>query len=144
MSMPLWLQPSLQKAECHYSGYFEAWRMVPTKDSPAEFSYGAGHIDPVKVVDPCLVYETFTEDYVDMLCNLGYDNATLRKILGVNFTCPTGVRKALQCGPRNSTYKATTSKSPDYNISVRALNERKSSEVIISGKINGRKMVSAE
>ncbi|KAL0436233.1 UNVERIFIED_CONTAM: Subtilisin-like protease SBT4.9 [Sesamum radiatum] len=33
---------------------FTAWRMVPTKDSLAEFSYGAGHIDPV-AVDPSLV-----------------------------------------------------------------------------------------
>ncbi|KAL0421166.1 UNVERIFIED_CONTAM: Subtilisin-like protease SBT4.3 [Sesamum latifolium] len=158
-----------------------AWRMDPTKDSLAEFSYGAGHIDPVKAVDPGLVYETFTEDYINMLCSLGYDTATPRKILGVNITCPTGLqitpkdlnypsmarrvttndstiitfsenftRTVTNVGLRNSTYKVTTSISPDYNISVkpdiltfRTLNERKSFEVIISGKITGE-MVSAE
>ncbi|KAL2253465.1 UNVERIFIED_CONTAM: Subtilisin-like protease SBT4.3 [Sesamum indicum] len=158
-----------------------AWRMDPTKDSLAEFSYGAGHIDPVKAVDPGLVYETFTEDYINMLCSLGYDTATLRKILGINSTCPTGVqitpkdlnypsmakrimtggstiitfsenftRTVTNVGLKNSTYKVTTSISPDYNISVkpdiltfRTLNERKSFEVIISGKISGE-MVSAE
>ncbi|KAK4429956.1 Subtilisin-like protease SBT4.3 [Sesamum alatum] len=158
-----------------------AWRMDLVKDSLAEFSYGTGHIDPVKAVDPGLVYETFTEDYIKMLCSLGYDTATLRKILGANSTCPTGVqiapkdlnypsmatriatngstiitysekftRTVTNVGLRNSTYRVTTSKSPDYNISVkpdiltfRMLNERKSFEVIIGGKING-KMVSAE
>ncbi|KAL0385714.1 UNVERIFIED_CONTAM: Subtilisin-like protease SBT4.3 [Sesamum radiatum] len=55
-----------------------AWRMDPTKDSLAEFSYGTGHIDPVKAVDPGLVYETFTEDYINLLCSLGYNTATLR------------------------------------------------------------------
>ncbi|KAK4402936.1 Subtilisin-like protease SBT4.3 [Sesamum angolense] len=158
-----------------------AWRMDPTKDSLAEFSYGAGHIDPVKAVDPGLVYETFTEDYINMLCSLGYDTATLRKILGVNSTCPTGMqitpkdlnypsmarrittndstvltfsenftRTVTNVGLGNSTYKVTTSTSPNYNISVkpdilsfRTLNERKSFEVIISGKITGE-MVSAE
>ncbi|KAL0385712.1 UNVERIFIED_CONTAM: Subtilisin-like protease SBT4.3 [Sesamum radiatum] len=159
-----------------------AWRMDSSKVSLAEFSYGAGHIDPVKAVDPGLVYETFTEDYINMLCSMGYATATLRRILGVNNTCPTGVqttpkdlnypsmvrrittngstiatfsekftRRVTNVGLGNSTYKVTTSKNPDYNISVKpniltfgALNERKSFEVIIIGKTNGWKMVSAE
>ncbi|KAK4402933.1 Subtilisin-like protease SBT4.2 [Sesamum angolense] len=156
--------------------------MDSSKVSLAEFSYGAGHIDPVKAVHPGLVYETFAEDYINMLCSMGYDNATLRRILGVNSTCPTGVqttpkdlnypsmtrrittngsviatfsekftRRVTNVGLENTTYKVTTSKSPDYNISVKPdiltfgpLNERKSFEVIISGKTNGWKMVSAE
>ncbi|KAI3467393.1 hypothetical protein Pfo_024056 [Paulownia fortunei] len=159
-----------------------AWKMDSSKDSLAEFSYGAGHIDPVKAVDPGLVYETSTEDYIKMLCSLGYDSAKLRKIFGVNTTCPTGVqttpkdlnypsmttrimstignksvtfsekftRTVTNVGLANSTYKVTTSKSPDYNITVKpsiltfgAANEKKSFEVIISGKTNFRKMVSA-
>ncbi|KAI3467392.1 hypothetical protein Pfo_024055 [Paulownia fortunei] len=158
-----------------------AWRMDSTKDSLAEFSYGAGHIDPVKAVDPGLVYETFPEDYIKMLCSLGYDSATLRKIFGGNTTCPAGVqttpkdlnypsmtsrimttngnksvtfsqkitRTVTNVGLGNSTYKVTTSTSPDYNITVKpnilafgAVNEKKSFEVIISGKTDG-KMVSA-
>ncbi|KAL0336311.1 UNVERIFIED_CONTAM: Subtilisin-like protease SBT4.3 [Sesamum radiatum] len=167
---------------CPHVAGAAAWRMDSSKVSLAEFSYGAGHIDPVKAVHPGLVYETFTEDYINMLCSMGYDNATLRRILGVNSTCPTGVqttpkdlnypsmtrrittngsaiatflekftRRVTNVGLENTTYKVTTSKSPDYNISVKpdiltfgALNERKSFEVIISGKTNGWKMVSAE
>ncbi|KAK6139307.1 hypothetical protein DH2020_026949 [Rehmannia glutinosa] len=159
-----------------------AWKMDPTNDSLAEFSYGAGHIDPVKAVDPGLVYETLLEDYIEMLCSLGYDNATLRKMFGVNATCPVGVqttpkdlnypsmtsrvmatqgsksitfsekftRTVTNVGVGNSTYKATTSKSPDYNIAVKpdiltfgAVNEKKSFDVIISGKIDYGEMVSA-
>ncbi|KAI3467391.1 hypothetical protein Pfo_024054 [Paulownia fortunei] len=160
-----------------------AWKMDASKDSLAEFSYGAGHIDPLKAVDPGLVYETFTEDYVKMLCSLGYDSAKLRKIFGENITCPAGVqtttpkdlnypsmtsrikttqgntsvtflekftRTVTNVGLGNSTYKVTTSTSPDYNITVKpnilafgAVNEKKSFEVIISGETNYGKMVSA-
>ncbi|KAI3467394.1 hypothetical protein Pfo_024057 [Paulownia fortunei] len=158
-----------------------AWKMDATTDPLAEFSYGVGHIDPVKAADPGLVYETSLEDYVKMLCGLGHDTAKLRKIFGVNSSCPTGVqatpknlnypsmtirvmttqgntsvtfsekftRTVTNVGLGNSTYKVTTSKSQDYNISVKpsiltfgALNEKKSFEVIISGETNGN-MVSA-
>ena len=30
----------------------------------AEFSYGAGHVDPIKATNPGLVYETLKEDYI--------------------------------------------------------------------------------
>ncbi|PIM97163.1 Cucumisin [Handroanthus impetiginosus] len=158
-----------------------AWRMDSKKDSRAEFSYGAGHIDPVKAADPGLVYETFLEDYVKLLCSLGYNTTKLRKILGGNISCPNGIqttpkdfnypaltshiatkgsisvnfsekftRTVTNVGLRNSTYKVTTSRSPDYNISVKpniltfgAVNEKKSFEVVISGKIKGE-IVSAE
>ncbi|KAK6139273.1 hypothetical protein DH2020_026985 [Rehmannia glutinosa] len=154
-----------------------AWKMDPTKDSLAEFSYGAGHIDPVKAVDPGLVYETFTDDYIKMFCGLGYDSAKLSKIFGVNITCSAGqhgrskdlnypsmtsyintsvtfseyfTRTVTNVGLANSTYKVTTSTSPDYNITVTpniltfgATNEKKSFDVIISGKINNGKMVSS-
>ncbi|KAK6160017.1 hypothetical protein DH2020_003398 [Rehmannia glutinosa] len=154
-----------------------AWKMDPTKDSLAEFSYGAGHIDPVKAVDPGLVYETFTDNYIKMFCGLGYDSAKLSKIFGVNITCSAGqhgrskdlnypsmtsyintsvtfseyfTRTVTNVGLANSTYKVTTSTRPDYNITVTpniltfgATNEKKSFDVIISGKINNGKMVSA-
>ncbi|KAK6139278.1 hypothetical protein DH2020_026979 [Rehmannia glutinosa] len=154
-----------------------AWKMDRTKDSLAEFSYGAGHIDPVKAVDPGLVYETFTDDYIKMFCGLGYDSAKLSKIFGVDITCPAGqhgrskdlnypsmtsyintsvtfsenfTRTVTNVGLANSTYKVTTSTSPDYNITVTpnvltfgATNEKKSFEVIISWKTNNGKLVSA-
>ncbi|CAA0834703.1 subtilase 4.13 [Striga hermonthica] len=64
--------------------------MDASKDRLAEFSYGAGYIDPVKAVDPGLVYETFTEDYISMFCGLGYDSTKVRRIFGGNASCPQG------------------------------------------------------
>ncbi|KAK6119012.1 hypothetical protein DH2020_047251 [Rehmannia glutinosa] len=159
-----------------------AWIMDSRKDPLAEFAYGAGQIDPVKAVDPGLVYETFTEDYIKLLCSLGYDSTKLKQIFGVNTTCPAGpqttpkdlnypsmtsqiktsggnknvtfsekfARTVTNVGPEKSTYKVTTSTSPEYNITVTpnvltfgATNEKKSFDVIISGKITNGKMVSA-
>lgn len=156
--------------------------MDATKDplALAEFSYGTGHIDPVRAADAGLVYETVAEDYVKMLGSVGYKPAKLGKIFGVKRSCLTRgritpkdlnypsmtacikangnkvvtfsekfTRVVTNVGLGNSTYKVTTTKSSDYIVSVEpstlafgAMNEKKSFEVVISGKTNA-KMVSA-
>ncbi|KAK4479767.1 hypothetical protein RD792_015302 [Penstemon davidsonii] len=125
-----------------------AWRMDVKHNQEAEFAYGSGHINPVKAADPGLVYETMEEDYVKMLCGLGSDTSTLRKIFGVNFNCSEKLkanpkdlnypsmtinlntfrksipfsekfpRTVTNVGHANSTYKAKTSVSSDYSINV--------------------------
>ncbi|GFP86156.1 cucumisin [Phtheirospermum japonicum] len=159
-----------------------AWKMDPKKDSLAEFSYGAGHIDPVKAVDPGLVYDTLLDDYAKMLCGLGYDAAKIRNIFGAIITCPVGPRTTpkdlnypsmtsriktsrgkksitfskkfrrtvTNVGPGKSRYTVTTSTSRYYNITVKpnvlrfqAVGQKRSFNVIISGKVNYGEMVSA-
>ncbi|KZV44979.1 Subtilase 4.13 isoform 2 [Dorcoceras hygrometricum] len=156
-----------------------AWRMNASKDPKAEFSYGTGHIDPAKAADPGLVYETLTDDYIGFLCSSGYNSATLSKIFGQSILCPDkNVSKDLNypamafqvmttktnstpfsaefnrtvtnVGSPNSTYKAITSTSTDYNITVKpsvlkfsTLNEKQSFSVIVNGKISDRGMLSA-
>ncbi|XP_042455367.1 subtilisin-like protease SBT1.7 [Zingiber officinale] len=36
------------------------------------FDFGAGHVDPPKALDPGLVYDITTDDYIDFLCALNY------------------------------------------------------------------------
>ncbi|KAL3654195.1 hypothetical protein CASFOL_003876 [Castilleja foliolosa] len=159
-----------------------AWTMDASKDTLAEFSYGAGHINPVKAVAPGLVYETFAEEYINMFCSIGYNSITLQKIFGANVTCPVGPqtlpkdlnypsmtslirtrhgnktvtfttrfrRTVTNVGPGKSIYTARTSGSPLYNMTVKPsvlrfqrVGEKRSFDVIISGKISHRKMVSA-
>ena len=62
--------------------------MNATQNKEAGFAYGTGHIDPVKAANPRLVYETFKEDYVQMLCNMKYKISSLRKIFGDYTSCP--------------------------------------------------------
>ncbi|KAL8035309.1 hypothetical protein ABFX02_12G089200 [Erythranthe guttata] len=119
-----------------------ASRMDASKDQLAEFSYGAGHVDPRKAIDPGLVYEISTEDYINLLCNSGYNTAKLRQLFTVNSSC-NGVnapkdmnypsmtvrvsgtsfsenftRKVTNVGVQNSRYEVKTSTSSDYRIVV--------------------------
>ncbi|ONI00106.1 hypothetical protein PRUPE_6G067600 [Prunus persica] len=71
-----------------------AWPMNETNSniSSGEFAYGSGHINPVKAIDPGLVYEVFKEDYVNLLC-MKYEESMVRLISGDNSSCPTGSEK---------------------------------------------------
>ena len=70
--------------------------MNASTSSGAEFAYGSGHINPLKAVDPGLVYEAHKEDYINFLCSIiGYTEEKVRLISGDNSTCPKGVKKGL-------------------------------------------------
>ncbi|KAL1202950.1 Subtilisin-like protease SBT3.18 [Cardamine amara subsp. amara] len=45
------------------------------------FDIGAGHINPLKAMDPGLVYNTRTEDYVLFMCNIGYTDQQIKSML---------------------------------------------------------------
>ncbi|KAJ4978044.1 hypothetical protein NE237_008824 [Protea cynaroides] len=114
---------------------------VPAK----ELAYGAGQIDPIKAINPGLVYDTVEAEYIEMLCVLGYHPAELKTISGKNITCEknsTGTaailnypsmsdgvlinesferifpRTVTNVGFPNSTYKATIGKEPQLNVTV--------------------------
>ncbi|KAL4182547.1 hypothetical protein AMTRI_Chr11g93820 [Amborella trichopoda] len=63
--------------------------MCPKRNEDAEFAYGSGHIDPVRAKDPGLVYDAGEQDYVDFLCNQGYNSTLVRLISGDNTTTCT-------------------------------------------------------
>ncbi|KAI3982820.1 hypothetical protein MKX01_010303 [Papaver californicum] len=67
-----------------------AFDMINTGDPGREFSYGSGQIDPLKAINPGLVYHTFIEDYISMLCNVGLDAKKIRLI--TNRNCPSKIR----------------------------------------------------
>ncbi|KAH9297678.1 hypothetical protein KI387_029360, partial [Taxus chinensis] len=53
----------------------------------AEFGYGAGQINPVKAVNPGLVYDAGVDDYIKFLCSQGYNDTTLRLVTGDRSSC---------------------------------------------------------
>ncbi|GLU11505.1 hypothetical protein SLE2022_282450 [Rubroshorea leprosula] len=54
----------------------------------SEIAYGSGHINPVNAVDPGLVYEALKEDYIKLLCSIGYKSDLVRRVSGDNSSCP--------------------------------------------------------
>ncbi|KAM0945431.1 putative cucumisin [Dioscorea sansibarensis] len=119
--------------------------MDPRKNEDAEFAYGAGHINPVKAVDPGLIFDASEQDYITFLCKQGYNTSTLQRLTGDNCTCngiPPGkawdlnypsfslsvpdngyalgsfYRTVTNVGYSNSTYYATVSAPENLKISV--------------------------
>ncbi|KAF9661395.1 hypothetical protein SADUNF_Sadunf19G0064300 [Salix dunnii] len=66
-----------------------AWPMDTSKNPAGEFSYGSGHINPVKAITPGLVYGAGKEDYIRLLCSLGFASNAVQVISGDNSTCLT-------------------------------------------------------
>ncbi|CAJ2657243.1 unnamed protein product [Trifolium pratense] len=49
---------------------------------------GVGEINPLKALNPGLVFETDVEDHIRFLCYYGYSNKDIRKMSKTNVTCP--------------------------------------------------------
>ncbi|XP_044482079.1 subtilisin-like protease SBT4.3 [Mangifera indica] len=75
--------------------------------SQAEFAYGSGFVNPINALDPGLVYEAFEEDYIRMLCSIGYSSEKLRRVTGDNNTCPEASEEA---SPKDLNYPSMASK----------------------------------
>ncbi|QCE05512.1 Peptidase S8 [Vigna unguiculata] len=61
--------------------------MSASLNPKAEFAYGAGQINPVKALNPGLVYDANETDYVNFLCGQGYDTKKLRTITSDDSCC---------------------------------------------------------
>ncbi|KAF7113572.1 hypothetical protein RHSIM_RhsimUnG0112800 [Rhododendron simsii] len=105
------------------------------------FDYGAGFVNPRRVLDPGLIYDTQTTDYKAFLCSIGYNEKSLQLITRDNSTCDqtfataTGLnypsitvpnlknyfsvmRTVTNVGEPNSTYKAVISSPVGINVMV--------------------------
>ncbi|KAK8615283.1 hypothetical protein V6N13_069060 [Hibiscus sabdariffa] len=67
--------------------------MDPSKNPDAEFAYGSGHVNPVKAINPGLVYDNVEGDNVRFLCSCGYSEDNIRHISGTNSSCSESSRK---------------------------------------------------
>ncbi|KAI3721248.1 hypothetical protein L2E82_32254 [Cichorium intybus] len=64
--------------------------MSPTKNLDVEFAYGSGHIDPLKAIDPGLIYDAGEPDFVSFLCGQGYNATNLKIVTGDTSSCSAG------------------------------------------------------
>ncbi|KAM7259969.1 hypothetical protein ACFE04_015710 [Oxalis oulophora] len=61
--------------------------MSPITNPDAEFAYGSGHIDPVRVSNPGLVYDSSAQDIINMFCGLGFNDDQIKTITGNASKC---------------------------------------------------------
>lgn len=78
---------------------------------------GSGNINPAAAVDPGLVFEIETQDYVKFLCNLGYSLGTLSS--NRSATCPEG---SSELSPAKLNYPVFSVKVPNVKSFVVSLN----------------------
>ncbi|XP_010443667.1 PREDICTED: subtilisin-like protease SBT4.12 [Camelina sativa] len=85
-----------------------AWAVKPKGRGIAstEFSYGAGHVDPIAALNPGLVYELEKADHIAFLCGMNYTSKTLKIISGDNVKCS----KKNKILPRNLNYPSMSAK----------------------------------
>ncbi|KAJ6432583.1 hypothetical protein OIU84_019759 [Salix udensis] len=93
--------PHATGAAAYVKSYHPAWSPAAIKsalmttaspmsdglDNDAEFAYGAGQINPVKAINPGLVYDAGPIDYIKFLCGQGYNSNALRMITKDNIIC---------------------------------------------------------
>ncbi|KAF3960897.1 hypothetical protein CMV_014425 [Castanea mollissima] len=120
---------------------------MKVKDGLAELAYGAGQIDPTSALQPGLIYDSSTLDYIRFLCNEGYTGTILNLFTEDNTTCssvpkfggydslnyPTlyyqyddpnstisaiYYRTVTNVGFRNSIYKATVTAPKNLTVTV--------------------------
>ncbi|KAK8615273.1 hypothetical protein V6N13_069050 [Hibiscus sabdariffa] len=118
--------------------------MDPSKHPDAELAYGSGHVNPVKAINPGLVYDNAEGDNIRFLCSIGYSEDKIQAIAGTNSSCPktstlprnfnyptlTALvkggdsftvnfqRTVTNVGVATSTYNATTSSSSKLEVKV--------------------------
>ncbi|CAK7329341.1 unnamed protein product [Dovyalis caffra] len=128
----------------------------------AEWGYGAGQIDPIKALDPGLVYDLSEIDYIRFLCKASYSGTALRIVTGEqNLNCssisPFGghdalnypsmnvhlenpqssitaafIRTVTNVGSEKSTYKAVVKAPKDLKVTVNP-------DTLVFNKVNEKK-----
>ncbi|KAK2352536.1 Subtilase family protein [Trifolium repens] len=115
-------------------------------DMVGEFAYGSGIVNPQQAIHPGLIYDITKQDYMQMLCNFGYNDAKIEQISGEKSSCYGASNKNLvkdinypalvillrphkrfnvnihrtvtNVGSPNSTYTATIIPIPNIKIKV--------------------------
>ena len=88
-------------------------RADPDRRRANAFDYGSGFVNPSRVLDPGLVYDSHPEDFVAFLCSLGYDERSLHLVTGDNSTCDRAFKTPLIC--HQTTIKSTSSPLPKHH-----------------------------
>jgi len=64
-------------------------------DLVGEFAYGSGNVNPQQALHPGLIYDITKQDYIQMLCNFGYNDTKLEQISGKKSSCHGASKRSL-------------------------------------------------
>ncbi|KAL3634203.1 hypothetical protein CASFOL_021257 [Castilleja foliolosa] len=94
-----------------YSTYKNATTILDaaTGEPSNPFAYGAGHVAPVRALDPGLVYDLCPLDYFKFLCALKYNSEQIEALTNNTFTCDKKIR-----------YSVNDLNYPSFAVPVRA------------------------
>lgn len=81
----------------------EPIRADPDRRRADAFDYGSGFVNPAGALDPGLVYDSQSEDFVAFVCSIGYDVKSLHLVTRDNSTCDGAFKS-----PSNLNYPSIT------------------------------------
>ncbi|KAG2278128.1 hypothetical protein Bca52824_060683 [Brassica carinata] len=88
---PEWSPAAIRSAlmTTAYNTYKDGKRImdIATGKPSTPFEHGAGHVSPTTAVNPGLIYDLTTADYLDFLCALNYNSSRIRVVSRGNYTC---------------------------------------------------------
>ena len=59
-----------------------------SSDPATPFSYGSGHVNPMRAANPGLIYDIAHDDYLNYLCSLNYSSDQISRVSRQSFNCP--------------------------------------------------------
>ncbi|XP_061355134.1 subtilisin-like serine-protease S isoform X2 [Gastrolobium bilobum] len=142
---PSW-SPSAIKSAIMTTATILDKRHRPIKADPEQrransFDYGSGFVNPARVLEPYLIYDSEPTDFVAFLCSIGYDQRSLHLVTRDNSTCDRAfstasdlnypsitvpnlknnfsvTRVVTNVGKARSIYKAVVSSPPGVDVTV--------------------------
>ncbi|XP_027341581.1 subtilisin-like protease SBT3.3 isoform X2 [Abrus precatorius] len=66
-----------------------------TNKAADPFDIGGGFVNPDKAMDPGLIYDVITEDYIQFLCSMGHSSASISEVTNTTTRCKKVKHQAL-------------------------------------------------
>lgn len=116
---PTWTPASIRSAlmTTAYTVYKNGQRLqdAATGKTSTPFDHGAGHVEPIKALDPGLIYDISIEDYLHFLCSLNYTSSQIAVLSKSNFTCDDG-----ESSTSKATYSVANLNYPSFAVPFKA------------------------
>ncbi|GER30234.1 subtilase family protein [Striga asiatica] len=126
---PEWSPAAIRSAlmTTAYSTYNDGRTLldVSTGGPSTPFAHGSGHVNPVRALDPGLIYDLTTRDYLHFLCAISYTSSQIKSIVRT---------KKFECNERAS-YSVYDLNYPSFAAAINSTGKGKSTVVVFTRKV---------